>query len=70
MTDVQQLVAIKTQTLAVIAEITAQPKPTYKIDGQDVFWTEYLAQLQQTVRWCDERLATAEPREIRSVGCN
>ncbi len=41
-----------------MAEITAQPKPTYQIDGQLVAWGDYLAQLQRTVDWCNEHLAT------------
>jgi hypothetical protein len=66
--NLQQLAVIKAQTLARIAEITAQPKPTYKIDGQYVFWTQYLAQLQDTVAWCDRQIAAAAPIEVRSQG--
>ena len=36
--DIEQITTIKSQTLARIAEITAQPKPTYQIDGQLVSW--------------------------------
>jgi hypothetical protein len=32
--DVDQIRAIKSQTLARIAELTAEPKPTYYLDGQ------------------------------------
>jgi len=46
-TDVQQITVIKSQTLACIAEITAQPKPTYQIDGQSIAWGNYLLQLQR-----------------------
>jgi hypothetical protein len=70
MNDIEQLIAIKSQALAVILEITSRPKPSYKIDGQNILWTEYLAQLQQTVRWCDEQIAAIQPREIRSLGCS
>ena len=65
MTDLDQIRAIKSQTLALIAEITAQPKPTYKIDGQNVLWMQYLAQLQKTVAWCDLHLGQVE---LRSQG--
>ena len=68
MSDVEQIRAIKAQILALIAEITAQPKPTYQIDGQFVSWTHYLVQLRETVRWCDDRLAAAAPCEVRSQG--
>lgn len=67
-TDAQQLAAIKSQTLAVLAEITASPKPTYYIDGQTVAWNEYLVRLRDTVDWCDRKLAGEEPFEIHSQG--
>jgi hypothetical protein len=68
LTDVQQLTTIKSQTLARMAEITAQPKPTYQIDGQLVAWGDYLSQLQRTIDWCNEKLSGAAPVEVRSQG--
>jgi hypothetical protein len=65
-TDAEQITTIKTQTLARIAEITVQPKPTYQIDGQLVAWGDYLSQLQRVVDWCNERLASESPIEVRS----
>ena len=67
-TDAEQLATIKTQTLARIAEITAEPKPTYDIDGQAVKWGDYLKQLQQTVDWCNTQLSAQEPFEVHSTG--
>ena len=67
-TDAQQIATIKSQTLARIAEITAQPKPTYQIDGQLVAWGDYLSQLQRIVDWCNEKLSGEVPFEIRSQG--
>lgn len=32
---------------ALLAEITASPKPSYSIDGQTVYWNEYLEILTQ-----------------------
>jgi len=55
--DAEQIATIKTQTLARIAEITAEPKPSYSIDGQKVAWADYLRQLLATVNWCDNKLA-------------
>ena len=66
--DAEQLTTIKTQTLARIAEITAEPKPTYEVDGQMVAWSDYLKRLQQTVDWCNEKLAGEQPFEVRSQG--
>lgn len=68
MSDLETIAVIKSQTLARIAEITAQPKPTYQIDGQLVAWGDYLSQLQRTVDWCNDRLADASPVEVRSQG--
>jgi hypothetical protein len=67
-TDAQQIAVIKSQTLARLVEITTQPKPTYQIDGQLVAWGAYLAQLQRTIEWCNERLAGESPFEVRSQG--
>lgn len=66
--DSEQIRSIRSQTLAIIAELTAHPKPTYYIDGQSVSWTDYLAGLQATVDWCERKLAGQEPFEIRSQG--
>jgi hypothetical protein len=52
---------IKSQTLTTIAELTANPKPSYSIDGQTVQWTDYLKQLRLTVEWCDQQMAQSEP---------
>ena len=67
-TDIEQIATIKSQTLARMAEITAQPKPTYQIDGQLVSWGDYLSQLQRTVDWCNEKLAGEAPFEFQSQG--
>jgi hypothetical protein len=66
--DIEQIELIKTQTLARIAEITAEPKPTYQIDGQQVDWADYLIRLQKTVEWCNAQLAAHGPIEVQSRG--
>ena len=67
-TDAEQIATIKTQTLANIVAITANPKPNYNIDGQSISWGDYLKQLQDTVAWCDTQLNAAEPFEEKSYG--
>jgi len=67
-TDAEQIARIKAQTLTLIAELTAHPKPTYRLDDQTVSWTRYLEILQHTVAWCDRQLAAVEPFEVRSQG--
>ncbi len=66
--DLEQIRAIKSQALARIAELTAEAKPTYYLDGQSVSWNEYLRRLQATVAWCDRQLAGLEPIEVHSQG--
>ena len=66
--DAEIIRTIKSQTLALIAEITAHPKPSYSLDGQQVAWNEYLALLQRTVDWCDSRLRGDEPFELHTTG--
>jgi hypothetical protein len=68
MSDVEMLAVIRSQTLQLIADVTAAPKPTYFVDGQSVSWESYLAQLQRTVEWCDRRLNDAEPFEFATRG--
>ncbi|MEX2142483.1 MAG: hypothetical protein WD894_24735 [Pirellulales bacterium] len=67
--DQQQLETIRTQTLAQLVELRADPKPTYSIDGQTVSWTAYLRSLEETVEWCNAQLRGLEPTEVESRGC-
>jgi len=67
-TDSEQLALIRSQTLAQLAELRASPKPSYSIDGQQVSWSDYADSLQQTVDWCDTKLAAYQPFELHSRG--
>jgi hypothetical protein len=67
-TDREHLEAICSQALAQLAELRAQPKPSYSIDGQQVSWESYAESLQRTVDWCQARLASDEPFEFTSRG--
>ena len=68
MTDTAQLETIRTNTLAQIEEIRANPKPTYWLDGQRVHWQEYVESLEATVDWCNQKLFEQELFEVRSRG--
>lgn len=68
MSDAADIATIKSQTLAIIKDLTAAPKPSYTVDGQSVSWESYLATLRETVRWCDEQLAAEEPWEVETQG--
>ncbi len=66
----EQILTIRAQTLAIITEITESPKPTYNVENQSVSWGSYLAQLQETVAWCNMQLKeqeTAEPYEFHTT---
>lgn len=67
-TNAEQLATIKTQTLAIIVTITANPKPSYNIDGQSISWGDYLKQLEGTIAFVDKQLASIAPYEIHSQG--
>jgi hypothetical protein len=68
MTDIEQIQTIRSQTLAQLESLRADPKPTYWLDGQRVQWQEYAESLQRTVDWCDRKLAEYAPFEVRSQG--
>jgi hypothetical protein len=66
--DIEQLETIRANTLAQLVEIRESPKPSYSLDGQQVSWTEYVRSLQETIEWCDIKLAGYQPFEFRSQG--
>lgn len=68
MNDINYIQLIRSQTLTLMSEITSSPKPTYSIDGQSISWNAYLLRLQKIVDWCDKKLVSDQPYEIRSRG--
>jgi hypothetical protein len=66
MTDIEQIQSIRSQTIVQLDDLRANPKPSYWLDGQRVFWQEYAESLQRTVDWCDRKLTELEPFEVRS----
>jgi len=68
MSDGEQILSIRSQTLAQLNALRADPKPTYWLEGQRVHWEQYAESLQRTIDWCDRKLAEIEPFEIRSQG--
>ncbi len=67
-TDAEQLATIKSQTLARLVEITAEHKPSYNLDGQQISWDDYAKQLKETIAWVDGQLNAITPTEIHSQG--
>ncbi len=68
MTDLEQIQAIKSNTLAQMADVSTERKPTYTESGQSFSWTEYLEHLQRRVDWCNQALAAERPFEIETRG--
>lgn len=68
MSNIAQLEAIKAGTLAQMAAVSAERKPSYSENGQSFAWTEYLEHLQRRVDWCNAQLAAEEPIEIATQG--
>lgn len=64
--DREQVSTIKSSTLQQIADLRANPKPSYRIDGQEVSWESYVNSLERTVDWCDKKLASYDPYEFRT----
>ncbi len=60
-TDAENLVAIRSNILQRLADITAQPKPSYDIDGQDVKWNEYQKMLFDQLTATDSAIASGGP---------
>ena len=68
MTHADDIATIKTNTLAQMAQVSAERKPTYSEGGQTFQWTEYLEHLQRRVEWCDAQLAAEAPFEFPTQG--
>lgn len=66
--DVEQIETIRTMTLAQLADMHTDPSAGYQFGSEDVTWAELVSRLEQTVDWCDEKLAGYRPFEIRSEG--
>lgn len=66
--DAEQITLIRELTLAQLAGLRAEPNSSYAMNGKEVTWAEYVASLERTVDWCDEKLAGYQPFEFRSQG--
>lgn len=69
MAAVDSLIQAQTNIATQLAAVTANPKPSYSIDGKTVSWTEYQAMLIQQLETLAEQIQTiGGPFEVRSVG--
>ena len=70
MAMIDDLNTAKQQLLDRIIEITAEPKPNYSIDGQNISWASYLQTLLDGINKLDIEINALEPFEIQSTGYN
>ncbi len=61
MTDIVQIQSIRSQTLAQLDELRADPKPTYWLDGQRVHWAGV-----RRIAAADDRLVRQEAGRVRA----
>ena len=66
--DIQQIEAIRDQTIVQIQNLLATAGPILLVNGMDVVWAPLLSPLERTVDWCDGKLAEYQPYEVRSLG--
>lgn len=57
-TDAENLVIIRSNILQRLADLTANPKPSYDIDGQQVDWTAYQEMLFRQLADVDSAIAS------------
>jgi len=67
-TDAEQLATIKSQVLALLVDLTENPKPTYNVDGQNVSWTEYQRMLFERLDNINAQINAEGPYEHHSQG--
>lgn len=63
MSQAETLTAIKNNLLARIEQVTAQPKPNYNIDGQQISWQSYLDSLMANLERINAQINASEPFE-------
>lgn len=56
-----ELTTIRDQAVARLKEITASPKPSYNVNGQQVGWTDYQRMLMEQIKALNELIAVGEP---------
>lgn len=63
MADLSDLQTIESQLITRIKEVTAQPKPSYNIDGQSVSWNQYMESLWKQLKQVQDQINGADPFE-------
>ncbi|HEX4132478.1 MAG TPA: hypothetical protein VHZ24_20775 [Pirellulales bacterium] len=64
----QNLITARDNIAANLAAITANPKPSYSIDGQRVSWQALCDSYSRQLVALNAQIAAADPFEITSLG--
>jgi hypothetical protein len=64
--NIEQIEAIRSQSLAQIEELLASAGPTITVGGVEMAWAPLAADLERLVDWCDRKLAEYQPYEVAS----
>jgi hypothetical protein len=67
MSEQEDLATIAENIRAILVEITANPKPSYSINGKSVSWESYKTSLMNDLRSLRE-MSNEDPFEISSIG--
>lgn len=62
-TDAENIATIRSNLLAALATESANPKPSYSVDGQSVSWTEWRAGILKQIADLDALGAATTPFE-------
>jgi len=66
--DLANLQLIKSNILARLVDLSANPKPNYSIEGKSVSWGSYFESLTKQLTTINELLQSEQPFEYRSYG--
>ena len=67
-TDLENLIAIRSNLLAALRTESANPKPSYTVGNQSVDWNGYRAALLQQIEQINAQMAGVEPFEVEVQG--
>lgn len=67
-TTLENLIAARDNFAAQLVELSANPKPSYNIDGQSVRWTEHYKFISSQIDKLNDQINDEQPFEIVSRG--
>jgi hypothetical protein len=61
------LIEIKRNLIDRLKELTANPRPSYSIEGRSVSWTELMNAYAEQIKWINDLITIESTDEIVSV---